>query len=116
MRINLLLVVSTFTLLISSCGPEKKPHKNAIGGKIYGGEFEFMSSEKVDNLFPISSVDIYSQRLNSQIYESLLKLDMVSLTVIPSIAESYKVSEDAKTFTFKFRKCVKFRCRWCFIK
>lgn len=62
----------------------------------------------------MSSVDVYSQRLNSQIYEPLLKLDVQSMKVVPSIAESYKVSDDAKTFTFKIRKGVKFHADDCF--
>jgi peptide/nickel transport system substrate-binding protein len=87
---------------------------NAIGGKLYGGEFKFMSSEKVDNLFPVSTSDIYAQRLNSQIFEPLLKLNMESMSVVPSIAESYEVSDDAKKFTFKIRKGVKFHDDDCF--
>lgn len=114
MKNTLLAIVSAFALLISSCGTEATEQRVAVGGKLYGGEFKFMSSEKVDNLFPISSVDIYSQRLNSQIYEPLLKLDVESMKVIPSIAESYKVSDDAKTFTFKIRKGVKFHADDCF--
>lgn len=114
MRYFNFLTLSVLLLLAYSCGEKEKPQLNAIGGKLYGGEFKFMSSEIVDNLFPISSVDVYSQRLNSQLYESLLKLDIESMKVIPSIAESYKVSEDAKTFTFKLRKGIKFHEDPCF--
>jgi len=114
MRYSFVLIISALLYIISSCGPEEKPKLVAIGGKMYGGEFKFMSSEKVDNLFPISSVDIYSQRLNSQIYESLLKLDIETMKVVPSVAESYKVSDDAKTFTFKLRKGVYFHEDDCF--
>lgn len=114
MKNTLLIAISAFALLISSCGSETPEQRTAVGGKLYGGEFKFMSSERVDNLFPISSVDVYSQRLNAQIYEPLLKLDVQSMKVVPSIAESYKVSEDAKTFTFKIRKGVKFHADDCF--
>jgi oligopeptide transport system substrate-binding protein len=88
--------------------------KEAIGGKMYGGEFKFMSSEKVTSLFPISTGDIYSQRLNSQIFEPLLRIDMETMNVVPAIAESYTVSDDAKTFTFKIRKGVRFHEDDCF--
>lgn len=114
MRYNLLIMLSAITLMIASCGSEEKTQMNAIGGKLYGGEFKFMSSEKVDNLFPISTSDIYTQRLNSQMFEPLLKLDVESMAVIPSIAESYQVSDDAKKFTFKIRKGVKFHDDACF--
>jgi peptide/nickel transport system substrate-binding protein len=114
MKNTLLIALSSLALIISSCGSETAEQRTAVGGKLYGGEFKFMSSEKVDNLFPISTVDLYSQRLNSQIYEPLLKLDIETMKVVPSIAESYKVSEDAKTFTFKIRKGVKFHADACF--
>lgn len=114
MRYTIIFVISTLVLLIASCGADEKKQLKAVGGKLYGGEFKFMSSEIVDNLFPISSVDIYSQRLNSQMYESLLKLDMESMKVVPSLAESFDVSDDAKTFTFKLRKGVLFHEDDCF--
>lgn len=116
MRYIIFYTFSALTLLFASCGSEEKKELIAVGGKLYGGEFKFMSSEKVDNLFPISSVDIYSQRLNSQIYESLLKLDMESMKVVPGLAESFDVSDDAKTFTFKLRKGVMFHKNDCFDK
>jgi oligopeptide transport system substrate-binding protein len=114
MRYHFFVLISIVSTLLSSCGSEETKQKNAIGGKLYGGEFKFMSSEKVVNLFSLSSVDIYAQRLNSQIYQPLLTLDLQSMVVVPSIAESYVVSEDAKTFTFKIRKGIKFHDDDCF--
>jgi peptide/nickel transport system substrate-binding protein len=114
MRQLLIIFVSATTLFLASCGGEEPTQKIAIGGKMYGGEFKFMSSEKVTSLFPISTGDIYSQRLNSQIFEPLLKIDMESMNVVPAIAESYNVSDDAKTFTFKIRKGVRFHEDDCF--
>lgn len=101
-------------LFLSSCGSNETSHPEAIGGKVYGGEFKFMSAEKVENLLTISSIDIYAQRLNAQIFESLVKLDVESLNVVPSIAESYDVSDDAKSFTFKIRKGIHFHDDECF--
>lgn len=114
MRQLFIILVSATTLFLTSCGENKPEQKEAIGGKMYGGEFKFMSSEKVMSLFPISTGDIYSQRLNSQIFEPLLKIDMESMNVVPAIAESYNVSDDAKTFTFKIRKGVRFHEDDCF--
>lgn len=114
MRHLYFILLSATSLFISSCGGDETTQKDAIGGKMYGGEFKFMSSEKVTSLFPISTSDIYSQRLNSQIFESLLKIDMETMNVVPAIAESYSVSEDAKTFTFKIRKGVRFHEDECF--
>lgn len=114
MRYHFLLVISVLTVLISSCGSGEKPQLNAVGGKLYGGEFKFMSSEKVNNLYPLATSDIYTSRFNSQIYEPLLKLDVETMKVVPALAESYSISSDAKTFTFKIRKGVKFHDDECF--
>jgi oligopeptide transport system substrate-binding protein len=106
-RINSYLFIFLLAL-VSACGGGSETQKEAIGGKMYGGEFRFMSVEKVNNLFPLSTIDVYAQRINSQIFEPLLKIDMETMNVVPAVAESYKVSEDAKTFTFQIRKGVFF--------
>jgi oligopeptide transport system substrate-binding protein len=106
-RINAYLSIFLL-IIITACGGESETQKEAIGGKMYGGEFRFMSVEKVNNLFPLSTIDVYAQRINSQIFEPLLKIDMETMNVVPAVAESYKVSEDAKTFTFQIRKGVFF--------
>ncbi|MDX2360709.1 MAG: ABC transporter substrate-binding protein [Crocinitomicaceae bacterium] len=80
----------------------------AIGGKKYGGEFKFMSSEKVASLFPTSSADQYSSRMVSQIYESLVRLDPETMKVVPSVADSFYWNSDASVYTFNIRKGIKF--------
>lgn len=105
-----------FTLLLSSCGGDATNTKDlkAEGGKIYGGQFSFMSSEKVESLFPMSVTDVFSNRLTSQLYESLLKIDVSTLEVAPCVAQSFSVSEDARVFTFKIRKGIFFQDDECF--
>lgn len=114
MRKSLFLLLSTASLILASCGGEKETMKEAVGGKMYGGEFSFMSAEKVNNLFPLSTIDVYAQRINNQIFEPLLKIDIETMNVTPAIAESYNVSDDARTFTFKIRKGVQFHENDCF--
>lgn len=102
-------------VLLGSCGGgENGEALVAKGGKMYGGEFRFMSSEKINTLFPTYSSDIYSMRIVSQLFEPLLAIDPVSLEVIPSIAESFSVSDDATVYTFKLRKGVYFHDDECF--
>ncbi len=102
--------------LVASCGGSEDQTKNlkADGGKIYGGEFKFMSSEKIETIFPLSVTDVFSTRIVAQIYEPLLRIDVNTMEVKPGIAESFTVTPDAKVFTFKIRKGVFFQDDECF--
>lgn len=112
-----------FTLLflivgfvVASCGGDEKPEEQLVakGNKMYGGELKFMSTEKIDNLFPIYTGDVYSSRIISQIFEPLLSIDPESGTVNPGIAKDWKLSSDARVYTFNIRKGVKFHEDACF--
>jgi peptide/nickel transport system substrate-binding protein len=108
------LYLASFLFLLASCGGGSGSSKKAVGGKVYGGTFKFMSSEKVTSLLPISTVDVYAQRINGQIFETILRLDMETMKVAPGIAESYQLDKSAKVFTFKIRKGVFFHDDACF--
>lgn len=86
----------------------------AKGNAKYGGVFRFMSAEKITTLLPISSSSIYNQRVGSQIFETLLKVDPVSNEIVPCLAESFTTNDDATKFTFKIRKGVFFHDDACF--
>lgn len=104
------LLILTGLSLTSCGGGEEDGIENlvAAGGKQYGGEFRFMSSDKVTSLLPTSCADKYSVRIVSQLFEPLLTLDAETMAIKPCIAESFTVSDDAKVYTFKIRKGVKF--------
>ena len=114
MRILILLLTLSY-LFVSSCTNSDDLSKlKATGGAKYGGVFKFMSSEKITTLLPMSSASIYTQRVGSQIFETLLNLDPKTEKVIPGLAESYEVNNDATKFTFKIRKGVFFHDDDCF--
>lgn len=109
------LILSLFIgLFISSCGDTPTDELVAVGGKKYGGEFKFMSTEKITSLFPFSSDDHYSSRLISQIYEPLLQLETSTMTAIPGLAEKVDVNADGTVYTLKIRKGVYFHQDDCF--
>jgi peptide/nickel transport system substrate-binding protein len=99
-----------------SCGGDNSETADmkAVGGKIYGSQFSFMSGEKIESLFPLSVSDVFSNRIMSQIFEPLLKIDIATMKVEPSLAESFTVSKDAMVFTLKIRKGVFFHDDDCF--
>jgi len=59
-------------------------------------------------LNPYTSTDIYSGVVNGQVYESLLTRDEKTLELEGVLAESWEVSEDGLTFTFRIRDGVTF--------
>jgi oligopeptide transport system substrate-binding protein len=115
MRTKLIFIYSLLTAILFSCsGSNSETTKIAVGGKQYGGELKFMSSEKIASLFPIESLDVFSQRILCQIYEPLFKIDLTSLKATPLIAESFTINKNASVYIFKIRKGVKFHEDECF--
>jgi oligopeptide transport system substrate-binding protein len=116
MRIRILLLLVSASTILLSCGGNNSETADmkAVGGKIYGGQFSFMSGEKIESLFPLSVSDVFSNRIMSQIFEPLLKIDIATMKVEPSLAESFTVSKDATVFTLKIRKGVFFHDDECF--
>lgn len=110
MRYYTLSTLFLLTFILFSCGGNEPTSHQLVakGGKMYGGEFKFLSAEKISSLLPTSSADQYSSRIISQIFEPLLQLDPSSMKIIPGIAESFTVSSDATVYTFKIRKGVVF--------
>jgi len=116
MKYILLISVVLTGFLMVSCG-EKELDVNsfvAVGGKKYGGEFKFMSSEKINSLIPTSVSDHYSSRVVSQLFDPLLHLNTSTMQVAPAVAESFRVNDDATVYTFKIRKNVFFHKDECF--
>ncbi len=112
---NFILTILVGLTLFSCTEPQKNVDElTALGGKKYGGEFRFMSYEKIESLVSISSADQYSSRIVTQIYDPILRINYTSMDVIPGIAESYDVSDDAKVYTLKIRKGVTFHKDDCF--
>ena len=113
---NKLFYFLSVFLLLASCSDNEVDvsQLKANGGAKYGGEFRFMSSEKITTLFPAATNDVYNQRISSQIFETLLRIDLKSNKVIPNIASSFTISPDAKKFTLKIREGVMFHDDACF--
>jgi peptide/nickel transport system substrate-binding protein len=72
-----------------------------------GGTFVTMGHQDVTSLSPDDSGPSVWYVLIYNIHEALLKVDE-NYKLVPVLAESYQVSADGKTWTFKLRKGVKF--------
>lgn len=116
MKLILILSAAILSVSLLSCEEAEKEVSTlvAVGGKKYGGEFRFMSSEKINSLASISCDDLYTSRLTSQIYEPLLKLDYKTMKAGPAVAESFEINENATIYTFKIRSGIFFHKDECF--
>lgn len=108
-------LISFISLAVMSCGDDsgKLEDMKAVGGVRYGGTFRMMSSEKIQTLLPLQATNVYTQRITSQIFDPILKLDATGNKVIPCLAEKYEVSPDGKTVTLSIRKGVYFHPDEC---
>ncbi len=88
---------SPTTSAASSSG--KKPKR--------GGTFVTMGHQDVPYLSPDDAGPTVWYVLTYNVHEALLKVDE-NFKLVPVLAESYQVSSDGKTWTFKLRKGVKF--------
>ncbi|MCC7050432.1 MAG: ABC transporter substrate-binding protein, partial [Bacteroidia bacterium] len=113
---KLLLAVICITLL-SACGggKNKSGEKHTAKGPVfYGGVFNMNEVEDFKNLFPLSVIEQASFSIASQVYQGLVRFNQSDLSIIPCIAESWAVNDNATIFTFKVRKGVKFHDDACF--
>jgi len=62
----------------------------------------------VAKLTPLVSGDIYADRIQGYVLDTLLRRDPDTLKYEPWVAESWEVSDDGLTFTFKLREDVVF--------
>ncbi|NQY75492.1 MAG: ABC transporter substrate-binding protein [Candidatus Margulisbacteria bacterium] len=116
MRFKIISLFLVTGFLFGSCTEtvEETDVLEAKGGKKYGSEFKFMSTQNITSLYPTFTVTSNSMRLLTQIYEPLLTVDSETGKVSAAVAESFTVSTDAKVYTFKIRKGIKFHKDACF--
>ncbi|MEZ4813291.1 MAG: ABC transporter substrate-binding protein [Caldisericia bacterium] len=104
--LTLLLVVTLVSGIMLACGAEKTPD-TTDGDKttdeiVYGGVFRFPLAQPVPTIDPAQLTDTTSHEVGKQIFEGLVTYD-VDLNIVPSLAESWEISEDGTVYTFNLR-------------
>ena len=87
--------------------------ETASGEVRYGGTYRFNETDGIKTLDPVALGDAPSHHVVHQIAESLVDFNG-DLELVPELAESWEVSEDGTTYTYKLRKGVMFHDDPCF--
>lgn len=87
-------------MLLTNCG---KGPESADGKQV----FKYNCHEILGSLDPAFASDQATIWATTQLYNGLIELDS-NLRVQPSLAESWEISEDLKTYTFKIRNDIRF--------
>lgn len=93
-----MMVFTILSILLLACGKEGK---NSLK------EIKTTMSMDIDSLNPYKMVSSGTEEIMLNVFEGLL-MPGENGDLIPAIAESYKISEDGKVYTFKIREGVKF--------
>ncbi len=71
--------------------------------------FVYCSEGSPSTFNPAAATDSSSLNADNAIFNRLVTFKRGTTTIIPALAESWQVSKDGKTYTFKLRKGVKFQ-------
>lgn len=100
------LLAAAVPLSLAACSGGKAVSASAAG-TADGGSFVFAMQTQPDNFDPYVSKSADTRQILFNIFEGLVKPDKDG-NLKPAVAESYTVSDDARTYTFKIRKGMKF--------
>lgn len=109
-KIAVLVLILTIALLSAACGNESGSSTNKSNKTNKGSsnkEITIAIDQNFITLDPHNAGDTVSILGIRSMYEGLVGFDK-DMNVIPALAESYEVSEDGVTYTFKLREGVKF--------
>lgn len=108
----LLVLTMAVTIALSGCsgdkGEQKSNAENKLSGKpVEGGTIRVGISQDLDSLDPHKAVAAGTKEVLFNIYEGLVKPDKDG-NLVGAVASDYKVSDDAKVYTFTLRDGVRF--------
>jgi len=104
-----IMIYGCLLLLLAACDPAEQasmPGVEEVLTPEYGDTFIEASIGDASTLLPVLASDSASSDINSQLYNGLVRYDK-DLRPEGELAESWEISEDNLTITFKLRKNVK---------
>ena len=80
----------------------------SLGADCTGTTINIGTNADANNINPILAVDLDGRFRTDLVFDPLVQVDPVKLTAVPALADSWTVSSDQKTYTFKLHPGVKF--------
>src|SRR4028118_915134 len=102
MRVGAVRLLAVALLLVAACGGGGATQFNTPPGTLEVG----LEAEPPE-LDPNLSSSYVDRQVMASIYDRLVDIDENG-KIVPMLAESYEVSDDGKTYTFKLRQGVQF--------
>ena len=96
---NLYLKLIALLIIFSSCEERKSIDLNTV--------FRYNEHKNINSLDPIFAKDIANIQAVNQLFNGLVEMDK-ELNVVPSVAKSWKISENGKLYTFIINTSVEF--------
>lgn len=104
------LALLSLTLLGGAvAAPKKVSGYNALGivnGKT-GGSYTLTLGDSPQSLFYYGVIDNNLGLISQQLFDGLVEFNLANYKIEPALAESWDISPDGKTYTFKLRRGVK---------
>jgi len=105
-----IIYLIVFSFLLFSCSTQKDDDIEIQGET----NLKLNIASKIKTLYPPAINDVYSMQIASQIFEGLVKYNVIDLTIEPAIAHTWEINEDFTEYTFFLRKDVFFHDNACF--
>lgn len=106
-----IFILSLILFISNSCN---NSNQEKLFKEKYGGVFFFSISDPVTSLDPNQIIYVSDWEVASIIYEGLVGYGSDFETIEPLIAESWKISDGGKEYTFNIRRGIKFHDDVCF--
>ena len=88
---NIFAIILTILVCVCSCEERNLINESTV--------FRYNEHKNINSLDPIFAKDIANIQAVNQLFNGLVEMDN-QLNVVPSIAKSWKISENGKLYTF----------------
>lgn len=103
------ILLACLGLALAACGGGNTNDSGDGNQATAGGELKIALSSSIASLDPISYTAVYESNIMRSIFDTLVSYNTDLTEIVPSLATSWEISEDMKTYTFQLRDDVYFQ-------